>query len=281
MTTLLANALEIQEVMDEDDDICERLLDKLTAEEKTPIWIVESVSALISDLDQMDLSEWFYTVEEEQAPSSMTVEDSSFAEKREQLCELFSRRLEEGRWTDLASMPRKGRDSQFDDLLHQLGLAENRQYASSQWRKFKKDKDVFPPLSFEADPEKLMIDYRRRIEKYTVEKVVAEALAAITAVKCQPQTISAEAREHFLLFALSKAVEIKLSEFLWMMTEVLASKIAGATNGSIVDKTTGVDVYLLLTSSRAFNAFARDKVDVTAFPVKSANLFLVGCMTTL
>jgi hypothetical protein len=80
---------------------------------------------------------------------------------------------------------------------------------------------VFPPLSFEADPEKLMIDYRRRIEKYTVEKVVAEALADTATFKFESQMVPAEACEHFLSSAKSLLVKIKLGEILWTMTDFL------------------------------------------------------------
>jgi hypothetical protein len=45
----------------------------------------------------------------------------------------------------------------------------------------------------------LMIDYRRRIEKYTVRKIVAEALADTATFKFQPQTVPAEARERLYL----------------------------------------------------------------------------------
>jgi hypothetical protein len=57
MTTRLANDLEIPEVIDEDADISEGSFNELDEEEKTPV--EESVSTLISDLDQMDSSEWF------------------------------------------------------------------------------------------------------------------------------------------------------------------------------------------------------------------------------
>lgn len=226
--TLTATDLEIQEVINEDgDNISEVEFDDLGEEEKIPI--DESVQAIISDLNAMDPSDWSYTVEEEQASSSMTVEDSSFAAKREQLCELFSKRLTDGNWSFQASMPRKVRDPEFDALLQELGLTENRQYASTQWWKFKQNKGVYPPPSFESDSETLMRYYRRRIEKYTVEKVLAEALADTAAFKFQPLTVSAKAYEHFLLFARSYVVEIKLREMVTEMTEYFASTIAGAT----------------------------------------------------
>jgi hypothetical protein len=260
MTTILANDLEIQQVIDEDAGIIDGALDEIDEEE------------LISELNDILPSDWVYAVEEEQAPSSsmveeeqapspVTLEDSSFAEKRKQLCELFSQhksfaekrkklcelfsqRLKDGNWTFQASMPRKGRDPQFDDLLHQLGLTENRLYASTQWRKFKQDKGIFPPPSFEVDPEKLMIDFRRRIEKYTVEKVVAGALAATVMFPFQPQTVPPMAYSHFFSFAFSPAMKIKLVELLWEITEFLASTIAGATNRTIEEKTMQFRTYV-------------------------------------
>jgi hypothetical protein len=72
---------------------------------------------------------------------------------------------------------------------------------------------VFPPPSFESDPEKLMLDYRRRIDECTVEKVIAEALADTATVKFQAQMRPAETREHFLSTK-SLLVKIKLGEIL-------------------------------------------------------------------
>jgi hypothetical protein len=73
MTLLIATDLEIQEVINQSIN-GEVVFDELDEEEKSPI--AESVQAIISDLNEMDPSDWSYTVEEEQA------EDSSFAEKR-------------------------------------------------------------------------------------------------------------------------------------------------------------------------------------------------------
>jgi CO dehydrogenase/acetyl-CoA synthase epsilon subunit len=127
----------------------------------------------------------------------------------------------------------------------------------------------------EADPEKLMIDYRRRIEKCTVEKLVAEALADTASSNFQPETVTVKAYEHFMLFARSPLVESKLRERLWKMTEHLALKIAsaaGSTNRDILDKTINeVASYLVRDSVRAFNALAREKVDMTGFKDLSAD----------
>jgi hypothetical protein len=74
---------------------------------------------------------------------------NSFLERRERLSAFFSKRLRDGGWTFQNSLPRNGRDPTFDSLVDQLGLKKNRQYAPTQWRKFKQDKGVFPPSSFE------------------------------------------------------------------------------------------------------------------------------------
>jgi hypothetical protein len=92
---------------------------------------------------------------------------------------LFTQRLKDGGWSFQNTMPRFGKDKLFDELVDQLGLHENRQYASNKWRKFKKEKGVFRPPSIEADPKKLMMNYRLRIERYTVVKVVADASAEL------------------------------------------------------------------------------------------------------
>jgi hypothetical protein len=259
MTTFLETDLEIQEAM----DISEGVVDDLDEEE------------IILDLD-LNSSDWFYIpeqdvteaqdpVEEEQDP----VQGLSFNEKRERLNAFFTQRLKDGGWTFQNIMPRFGRDKPFDELVVQLGLQENRQYASSQWLKFKKDKGVFRPPSFAADPKKLMMIYRHRIERYTVENIVAEALAEIATFTFQPETVPAKVRDHFLLFASSLPVETKLVEVLWEMTELLASTIAGATNRTIEEKSMRVEIHLVRDSVLALNAFAREKVDMTGFTVMS------------
>jgi hypothetical protein len=96
------------------------------------------------------------------------------------------------------------------------------------------DQGVFP--SFEGDPKKIMMDYRRRIEIYTVENVVREALANTATHNFQPQTVSPQAYERYLLFARTKRMEIKMIETLWDMTEFLALTIAGATHETVLLK---------------------------------------------
>jgi hypothetical protein len=63
MTTILANDLEIQQVIDEDAGIIDGALDEIDEEE------------LISELNDILPSDWVYAFEEEQAPSSSMVEE--------------------------------------------------------------------------------------------------------------------------------------------------------------------------------------------------------------
>jgi hypothetical protein len=63
MTTILANDLEIQQVLDKDAGIIDGALDEIDEEE------------LISELNDILPSDWVYAVEEEQAPSSSMVEE--------------------------------------------------------------------------------------------------------------------------------------------------------------------------------------------------------------
>jgi hypothetical protein len=66
-------------------------------------------------------------------------------------------------------MPRKGKDQTFDKLVVQLGLQENRKYASTYWRNFKLDKGFVRPPSISVDPTKLLKGYRLQLERYTVQ----------------------------------------------------------------------------------------------------------------
>jgi hypothetical protein len=177
-------------------------------------------------------------------------------------------------------MPRKGRDTTFDSLVDEL-------HASTQWRKFKLDKGVFRPQSFEIG-SKLMIRYRLWVERYAVEKIVAEALAEIATVDFQPENSPLKARDHFLSFALSPPAKIKLAKVPWGMTELLASTIAGATNRTIEEKFMRVEMHLVRDSVRAFNAFAREEVDKTGFALLLSadetvvsKKSLVGCIASL
>jgi hypothetical protein len=52
-----------------------------------------------------------------------------------------------------------------------------------------------------------------------------------------------------------------------VMTKLLASTIAGATNRTIEEKSTRVEIHLVRDSVRVFNAFAREDVDMTGFSV--------------
>jgi hypothetical protein len=78
-------------------------------------------------------------VEEEQDP----VGGISFSEAGEAL-NSFHSVSKDGSWTFKTTMPRKGKDQTFDELVVQLGL-QNRKYASSQWYKFKLDKGFVRP----------------------------------------------------------------------------------------------------------------------------------------
>jgi hypothetical protein len=133
------------------------------------------------------------------------------------------------------------------------------------WRKFKQDKGT----SFEVDPKKLMMSYRLCIERYTVEKVVADALAEIATFKFQPETVPAKVRDHFLSFARSLPMKTKLIEILWAMTELLASTLAGATNRTIEEKSMRVELHLVRDSVLVLNKFAREEVDMSGYTVLS------------
>jgi hypothetical protein len=79
---------------------------------------------------------------------------------------------------------------------------------------FKQDNGVFRPPSFEMNSKKLMILYRLRIERYTVEKIIAEALTEIATFKFQPETVPVKARDHFLSFARPLTAKTKMAEVL-------------------------------------------------------------------
>jgi hypothetical protein len=121
-----------------------------------------------------------------------------------------------------------------------------------------------------------MTSYRLAIERYTVEKVVAEALAEIATLNFQPETVTAKLRDHFLSFARSQPVKAKLVKVLWAMTEFLASTIANATNRTIEEKSMRVESHLVRDSVRVLNAFAREEVDMTGFAVLSADETVVS-----
>jgi hypothetical protein len=110
--------------------------------------------------------------------------------------------------------------------------ADNRTYASTQWRNFRLDKGFVRPKLRWVQPG-LLKGYRLLLESYTVEKVVAETLAEIRR-SSSTQTVPKDQTISFRMHSLP--MKTKLVELLWKMTEMLASSIAGATSKTIEDK---------------------------------------------
>ena len=81
----------------------------------------------------------------------------------DKLAAFFEQRVNEKRWTLYQRMPRKGRDLDFDSLLEALLLSANRPYASRKWKEFKDSKGIYPPPTFETDPDTLVACYRTRV----------------------------------------------------------------------------------------------------------------------
>jgi hypothetical protein len=89
-----------------------------------------------------------------------------YAFKRWALREFFYHHVTKQRkWPIVKQMPRKGRDKDFDHFLWNLGLSDNRTYASTHWREYKKNRGIYPPPGFEKDPVKLLAMYQCRIPK--------------------------------------------------------------------------------------------------------------------
>jgi ABC-type microcin C transport system permease subunit YejE len=59
-----------------------------------------------------------------------------FQHIRDSLAAFFKERVSKKKWTLYQPMPKKGSDKQFDSLLANLQIEQNRRYASTQWRQF-------------------------------------------------------------------------------------------------------------------------------------------------
>jgi len=78
---------------------------------------------------------------------------------REELSKFFTKRVSDRSktmvWALRDQFPRAGKDTELDKLLEDLGLANNRRYASQKWLAFKKAKGIVPPPTFECSANEI------------------------------------------------------------------------------------------------------------------------------
>jgi hypothetical protein len=61
-------------------------------------------------------------------------------------------------WALTENLPRKGRDTEFDKLLKELGFFENRRYQSQRWLEFRKNNGLVPAPTYKWTDSKQLRD---------------------------------------------------------------------------------------------------------------------------
>lgn len=103
---------------------------------------------------------------------------------RAELDAFFEKRVHGGpgqttRWQLRDNLPRKGRDTEFDALLHRLGILNKRSYQSQHWLQFKKARGIIPPPQFKMEnSEQLLAQIVQLIQPEDIVTHAADHTAA-------------------------------------------------------------------------------------------------------
>ena len=104
-----------------------------------------------------------------------------FAVCRATLSEFFLKRSDTTKkgeatyWSLYETLPGKGKDTEFDKLVINLGLVDNRSYVASRWLEHRKAQGVYPPPVIEMnDNLHLKDNVSKLVSSEVIEKAMAE-----------------------------------------------------------------------------------------------------------
>ena len=103
-----------------------------------------------------------------------------FAVCRATLSEFFLKRSDTTKkgeatyWSLYETLPGKGKDTEFDKLVINLGLLDNRSYVASRWLEHRKAQGVYPPPVIEMNDN---LDLKGNVSKLVSSEVIEKAMA--------------------------------------------------------------------------------------------------------
>ena len=197
--------------------------------------------------------------------------DPSFEEKRQRLKEFFSERVKSGSWPK-TTMPRKGKDREFDELLQQLQLHENRTYAARRWFFFKQEKGYDQPVISSNVQYNNQI-FKRDIASYQSAKNTTIPKMTIRGLETVAFTgISNEEREEYMSKIDSEWSHQVMFRSIEDLTYQYAVCISGLRHYSVTTKALNFEHYKVSTNRRQFIlVFYKEKVFSPSYKM---NIFL-------
>jgi hypothetical protein len=96
-----------------------------------------------------------------------------------QLSEFFLKRSDKTKkgeatyWSLYETLPGKGKDTEFDKLVINLGLLDNRSYVASRWLEHRKAQGVYPPPVIEMNDN---IHLKDNVSKLVSSEVIEKAM---------------------------------------------------------------------------------------------------------
>jgi hypothetical protein len=166
-------------------------------------------------------------------PTDPPVQGVNYEVCREKLNEYFLKRFTDNTcelWKKGSKFPRAGDDTEFDKMLEELGITNNRRYASGKWTEFKAARGIVPPPKFVCEASEF---------ETVASKVVALEIVEAAIKKTEELLMDGTARTSYewsLFIANCPPIQEHLKQEVFRFTNGLMEALDGGQPNTIDDR---------------------------------------------